>query len=790
MNNSFYALIGRFFIITCSMHAAMLYYLKEIYMAELEINGKKISIKTALAKRAQTAGRIMVAGVGQKGSNTAGNEGVYISTEYYRNDISGKPYPGRINFNTQRVLAYNSTVVRAILTLRAHQVAKLPFSLVPSDKKEPPRQISVLEYSVYGLDDHPAFDEAEKVFLRKIYEKLDPEYYISDKKGLFEEKKDEFTPAEISTVEHLQNKHDAFYRKRSKDIKNIKRLLDDPDPWFTDTRSWGQLLKSILMDLLILDRGIFVIVRDEDDKIRGLMPIDGSTVRPLINEYGTYDNDKAYVQVVHGSPQVYFKKRDVVVMKMNPMTDMKYFGYGLSNMETLYTDSLADIFIDKGQLDFYRKGGSIPEGFIAIEPMSGAGAGNETAQAQFNQESLETFQRHLAAIMMGDYTQVPIFSGGKISYIDFKGRRRDMQYKELAEYLTRKICAVYQVSPQDVGITANVNRSTSETQAEMTRSKGLETLMRVISEYVTQRIVNEMRPERDLMLWFEDDDLDKKKIEWNIAQQKLVSGALSINQYRASQGEHPVPWGNTPLQGRKNWVPEDKEQDATAGFPGGLPPLPQLGGGLPQNPAGGDNPGAGGPKQPPGGPSPLGSPTNLKSSRFFTMKATTEAEAEELMIKGFTEMYEADFPDLVELHDINNYPGGKWVRSPMESYEYFVSSHPALGITIKKSSEEDDKDPFKFSSYDKDGTITVTEDGESPLIHTMAEAVVDKLDEDKLQSIFQVGGEDRVLESVEMAIYKSLDPALHSALYESFYKFKPTSLTDAQIDQTGEILEL
>jgi len=164
-------------------------------MAEIEIKGKKLIVNTRLAKRATPAGRIQIAGTGQKGSNITGNEGVYISSEYYRNDISGKPYPGRINFNTQRVLAYNSTVVRAILTLRAHQVAKLPYKIMPRDDKEPPRQISILEYSVYDLDDHPAFDAAEVAFLRKIYEKLDPKSYIADKKELFEEKKEDFTPA-------------------------------------------------------------------------------------------------------------------------------------------------------------------------------------------------------------------------------------------------------------------------------------------------------------------------------------------------------------------------------------------------------------------------------------------------------------------------------------------------------------------------------------------------------------------------------------------------------------------
>lgn len=770
-------------------------------MAEFTIKGKTYNIKTPLAKtnpqRAalRFAGgprnrSIQLAGVGQKGSPRHGNEGVYISSDYYRNDITGKPYPGRINFNTQRVLAYNSTVVRSIITLRAHQVAKLPLKIVPRNPEEPPRQINILEYNVYDLDNHPAFDEDDKTFLASIYERLDPESYIGNKKKLYKENKDDFTPGEQATIDYLQDKHDQFYRKRAMDIKRIKKLLEDPDPWFTNTRSWGQLLKSILMDLLIIDRGTVLLIRDKEGELRGLMPVDGGTVRPLINEYGTYDDDKAYVQVIHGSPQVYLSKHDAMIMSMNPMTDIKYYGYGLSNMETLYTTVLSDIFIDKGNLDFYRKGGSIPEGFISIEPPPS----REGMVQQLDQEQLEAIQRHMQSIMMGDYTQLPIISGGKVSYVDFKGKRRDMQFKELAEYLSRKICAVFQVSPQDVGIIADVNRSTSQTQAEMTKSKGLETLMRVISEYFTQHVVNELRPERDLLLWFEDDDLDKEKTRWQMSQQKLITGAITINEWRAMEGRHPVPWGDTPLQGLRNWKPEDENAGGMPGL-GNLPPLPGLPTpGNPSGPAGGDNPGAGGPPQDQQKPNPTGSPTNLKSLRFFSMNAATEEEAEEIMIKGFSDMYEenARFSDFLELHDIHNYPGGEWMRNPEESYDFFVNSNPQFGVMVQKSVDElDPRDPLIFSTYRGSGVVEIGEDGQEPFVRAVSKAITDNLDEAKKASLVDIVGDSGlVMEAIERSVYKSLDPELHNLLYEDFYKFQPTELTDSQIEQVGEVLEL
>lgn len=755
-------------------------------MAKQQLNEKNVK---PIVKRLNKDKRkeIQLAALGQHGQpDSSSKEGVYINSDYYRNDVTGKPYPGRVNFNTQRVMAYNSTVVRAILTLRSHQIAKLPIKIMASNSDEPPRQMSIFDYNIYQVENHPAFDDSEKIFLTKIYYRLDPDAYIANKKKAYDDAdKGDFSDAERITLKHLQEKHDDFYRKRAKDKQKILGILNEPDPWFTDTRSWERLCKSILMDMLVIDRGAIIKLRDSSGNLRGLMPVDGASLRPVINKFGTFEDDYAYVQVIHGSPHVYLRKEDVIILMMNPMTDLKYFGYGLSNMESLYTAVLSDIFIDKGNLDFYRKGGSIPEGFISVEPPSS----REGMVQQIDQEQLETIQRHLQAIMMGDYTQVPIVSGGKISWIDFKGKRRDMQFKELAEYLTRKICAVYQVSPQDVGVISDVNRANAVVQSEMTKSKGLKTLMSVISEYITTYVIKEIRPEGDLKLWFEDDDLERRKNEWTMNQQQLVSGAITINQWRASQGMHPVPWGNTPLQGLRNWKPEEEEEGGMGGAPPGLPPLP---GGLldnPGGPVGGDNPMAGQPPQ--GAPTvpPVGSA--MKSAKYFELNEERTPNGDDLMVKHFSDMY----VDTAKFYELWDYPGGENVRKAVDSYEYFTMSHPVLGVQLTKSEGSyDPADPFVFSRYLGNSMVEVTdEEGDVPVFKSLAMAVYDALTEDKLENVrlaINSDDEEDIRDAIEWAVFKSLDTSVQTDLYEVFYKFQSQPHSDATIERVGEVLEL
>lgn len=733
---------------------------------------KEIKIKTAPK---HTRG-VSLAGINVGASAVTGNEGVFISTEYYKNDIVGKPYPGLINYVTQRYLAYSSTVVRAIISLRTNQIAMLPYNIVPSNLDEPTRKANIFDYNLYELSNVPAFDAAEKTFLKKIYRRLDPDAYRINKQSLFEDMKEDFTGAELATITHLQDKHDEFFAQRDEDITKIKALLNNPDPWFTDTTSWSQLIRGILFDLVALDRGVILKLRDENGKLRGLMPLDGPSIRPLINEFGFYDEDKAYVQVTEkgGTVQAYLSKNDVIIMKMHPVTDMRYFGYGLSPMETLFTAALSDIYIDKGQLDFYRKGGSIPEGFLAIEPPTS----RDGMISHMDQEVIEYMQRHLQAIMAGDYTQFPIFSGGKVTYTDFKGKRRDMQYKELADYMARKICAVLQVSPQDVGIIADVNRSSGEVQQELTKSKGLLPLMTAISEYITRNVILEIRPQDDLRLSFTEDDTEKKKNEWTIHQQKLISGVMTINEYRVENGKAPVPWGNTPLQGLRNWKEEDEESGGLPGMGappgGGLPPLPGMMN--PGGPVGGANPGAGRP--------PLDA---LKSSRFFALHARDEEEAEELMIKGFSDMYQesSNFVDLVELHDIHNYPGGEWMRTPVESYIHFAESRPELGIKMSLPDNTDERDVILLSSFN--GEEITMDEGQMPIIKAMALTMYNNLSEEKQNTIKSIT-RDNAEEALEKYIYNNLDAPLQEALYKDYYRFKSFSVTDAQVDDVAKEL--
>lgn len=477
----------------------------------------------------------------------------------------GKEYPGARPLITYRALAWSSTVVFSIINFRRNQISKKEILLLPKDE-EPAFRYSILDYAASEVLKLPSLDELEKYALLDIYKKVDPFTQHQRKSEMFEKNKNKLSKYEIGLIDKFNEQHLRFYKKRNLDKKQILSFLKNPDPYYSDESSWEYLISLILEDLLVIDRGAIIKVRDDRGKLVALVPVDGATIRPYLTDEGLLTH---YVQVVDGSPtREYIDKRDVILFRMNVSPDIYMYGYGIPPIEVLYSTILADLFIDKGNIDYYRKGGSIPEGFIVVEP---PGNGDDGAPVVIDKETLDSIQRQMQAILLSDYTQVPVVSGGKFSWIDFKGKRRDMQFKELAEYVTRKICAVYQVSPQDVGVLSDINRATAEVQASLTKAKGLETIANLISKNITRGVIDEFRD--DLRLWFKDDDFEQMQTKWNILNQQLNTGFKSINQARTEEGYDPVPWGDTPLQGLKNWNP--MESSGQAG-PGGIPGIPGM----------------------------------------------------------------------------------------------------------------------------------------------------------------------------------------------------------------------
>jgi hypothetical protein len=156
-----------------------------------------------------------------------------------------------------------------------------------------------------------------------------------------------------------------------------------------------------------------------------------------------------------------------------------------------------------------------------------------------------------------------ITGGGKgMQWLPLASSNRDMQFMEWQVYLARKICAVFAVQPQDIGISFDINKSTSETGAAFTWDNGVVPLCDLVAEYLTREIV--ARYDTDLRFVFTEVGRTNQQAiaEYN----KMALGGLPwlrINDALRERGQDGIgEIGDQILfQTPKGYVPSDRYQE-------------------------------------------------------------------------------------------------------------------------------------------------------------------------------------------------------------------------------------
>jgi hypothetical protein len=131
--------------------------------------------------------------------------------------------------------------------------------------------------------------------------------------------------------------------------------------------------------------------------------------------------------------------------------------------------------------------------------------------------------------------------GGK--WIPFRTTNRDMQFLEWQIYLVRKIAVVMGLTPQDLGVTFDINRSTSEIQLQVSEDRGLRPLMSTIQDYITEEVVWDpsFGGENNLAFRFVALNLKETSAKANINKLALAGTPWkTVNEARIEDGREPL----------------------------------------------------------------------------------------------------------------------------------------------------------------------------------------------------------------------------------------------------------
>jgi len=309
-------------------------------------------------------------------------------------------------------------------------------------------------------------------------------------------------------------------------VAAISAFLARPD----GTHWWPTWLRMVLEDLLVIDAPALYLRRDRAGRLAALEPLDGATVKRIIDDYGRTPAAPApaYQQILKGLPAVDYTTEELLYLPRNPRVHKIY---GFSPVEQVQMTVNIALRRQIYQLQYYTEG-NIPEALIGV-PES------------WNPDQIRQFQAYWDSLLEGNSAErrhAKFVPGGVAK--TFIPTREPVLKDPFDEWLARIVCFAFSVSPQP--FVTQVNRATAKTAQDTALAEGLLPLKNWVKQLVDGVIAAEFAA-ADLEFAWKDDAAGDPAAQAQIATDYVKTGIKSVNEVRAELGLDPVPGGDQPM---------------------------------------------------------------------------------------------------------------------------------------------------------------------------------------------------------------------------------------------------
>lgn len=311
-------------------------------------------------------------------------------------------------------------------------------------------------------------------------------------------------------------------------ITALRKFFTKPD----GRHGFADWLRLILEDLFVIDAPTLYLSRNRAGQLVGLLPIDGATIKPVIDDWGRtplpyVENGvtvypTAYQQILKGYPAVDYSVRDLLYRPRNIRVDR---AYGFSPVEQVVTTVNIALRRQAYLLDYFTQG-NIPDSLIGVPE-------------NWTPDQIASYQKYWDAYFDGDLSRRrrAKFVPGGVAKTFVQTREPDLK-GSFDEWLARIICFAFSISPQ--ALTQQMNRATAETQKEMSEEEGLAPILNWVKGLVDEIIAEEFESPDLEFSWATDSAIDPQTQE-AILTSYATKGILTINEARVALGREPLP---------------------------------------------------------------------------------------------------------------------------------------------------------------------------------------------------------------------------------------------------------
>lgn len=310
-------------------------------------------------------------------------------------------------------------------------------------------------------------------------------------------------------------------------LATVKRFFAKPD----GIHAFADWLRILLEEIFVTDAPALYMSRDRGGRLRALMPLDGATIKPVIDPWGRppqpyFDGTRtiypvAYQQILKGYPAVNYSVRDLIYRPRNLRVNRVY---GLSPVEQVITTTNIALRRQLYLLDYFSEG-NIPDSLIGV-PES------------WTPEQIATYQKYWDAYFDGDLSRRrrAKFVPGGVAKTFIQTKEPELK-GAFDEWLARIVCFAFSISPQ--ALTESLNRATAETQKALAEEEGLAPVLAWAKALIDDILADEFQSPDLEFIWRAGHETDP------VAQEVILSsyttkGILTINEARAALGRAPL----------------------------------------------------------------------------------------------------------------------------------------------------------------------------------------------------------------------------------------------------------
>ncbi len=280
-------------------------------------------------------------------------------------------------------------------------------------------------------------------------------------------------------IEEVQGLDWAIVARDQKRQAELQELCDEATAFWQSPdkmQGWHSWIAAALYDLFSIDALTIYRRPDLGGKLYGLELVDGSTIKPLLDDRG---RTLAYQQVLYGYPFSEYKRPNTDApdeafptfgreqLLYLPRWTRTFTPYGFPPTEWIILRVNTALRKQTFDLAWFTDG-NVPE-------MIGS------APENLDPTQVENFEIWFNAALSGDDA-----ARRKVHFIPWKMDMKEMKsfsYETaLDEWMLRVTCAAYSVPPQELGFTDDVNKATSEMQEAVNERKGLKPLTKWLKD--------------------------------------------------------------------------------------------------------------------------------------------------------------------------------------------------------------------------------------------------------------------------------------------------------------------